>query len=831
MSNSDPDLDVRDQSESCGANTELSTDGALSLFSVVPSNALEQQKNNIIKHFESRFANKSEKATGVDATDFSFKHEGNRIQHSFNIERSDKLSKIDSYIKFNSLDAASRLIVEEKETLRKRNKILKIADKHGWDTVQEYLDSPLTDNKDDAINLRSAIARANSRRTNSKPYDRPVEKSTNGNGRPDKNRTKFNTKEFFRGFCQFNVNDGNRGKPSSNFQLAVCFYCNQPGHVASVCPFKESHLQLSAHQKNRFQNQHEVNSSQSSVINESQWKQFEGYANNPRLASVIDVLPSFIESSKANSTNNKYRIYFEKFRKWCVSFGLQYFPATSTTISLYIGGLIQQGISVSVLDSNYYLIKWHHDKNFKYNPCSDEFLSLILEGGKSILSNKKEPVTPEILQMIISKYGIDNDLSSLRICVLCFLCFSCFLRYSELAAIKAENINIFDSHMSILLEKSKTDIYRRGSSVIISKTGGNLCPVKWLLKYLQLANIEVDSDQYIFRALCYLKTRGIHKLCSKNSQLLYTMAREILLEAFESVGLDKSKFGLHSLRSGGASTAANFCISERFLKAHGRWASDRSKDVVWGITDLPIIFGENVTLFCNTTSIQENRVTWMKESDVIVHHGLVFYRSKFAEYSVSEGSSLTIINTNENDFGVSYTCIADIFSFDSMLELNVSNYIVLPSRNDTYISWSSSSRTNPTIYFARIFPIPNCQILHNADIIPQLPMSKSHRNGYFYNVTVNFGNPSEVEKCDGYIEIECNLTNRKIQVGKRNVLPICNDVIEKNSITQGSLFKLLTVSAIAFILMCVLIGTIAWGIRKHKTRTTDQGTHQMQVNG
>lgn len=133
--------------------------------------------------------------------------------------------------------------------------------------------------------------------------------------------------------------------------------------------------------------------------------------------------------------------------------------------------------------------------------------------------------------MIISKYGIENDLSSLRICVLCLLGFSGFLRYSELAAIKAKHITFFVSYMSILLEKSKTDIYRRGSTVIISKTGGNLCPVKWLLRYMQLANIELDSDQYIFRALCFLKTRGIHKLCSKNSPLSYTRAREILLVA------------------------------------------------------------------------------------------------------------------------------------------------------------------------------------------------------------------------------------------------------------------------------------------------------------
>ncbi|VDI58551.1 Hypothetical predicted protein [Mytilus galloprovincialis] len=127
MSNSDP----RSRCERSGQNPVY---GAVSLFSTVLSNALEQQKNNIIQHFESRFANeKSEKATGVDATDFTFKSE------------------------------------QEKETLRRRNKIQKIADKHGWDTVQEYLDSPFADNKDEAVNLRSAITSSNSRRRNSKP--------------------------------------------------------------------------------------------------------------------------------------------------------------------------------------------------------------------------------------------------------------------------------------------------------------------------------------------------------------------------------------------------------------------------------------------------------------------------------------------------------------------------------------------------------------------------------------------------------------------------------------------------------------------------------------
>lgn len=97
--------------------------------------------------------------------------------------------------------------------------------------------------------------------------------------------------------------------------------------------------------------------------------------------------------------------------------------------------------------------------------------------------------------------------------------------------------------------------------------------------------------------------------------------------------------------------------------------------VFWTVQRLPIVIGGNNTLLCDTTSIQETKVTWMKGSDVIVHHGLIFYPSKYMEYSSSNGSYLTIINTGVDDINVSYTCISDVFSFDDVLRLNVSNYV------------------------------------------------------------------------------------------------------------------------------------------------------------
>ena len=40
----------------------------------------------------------------------------------------------------------------------------------------------------------------------------------------------------------------------------------------------------------------------------------------------------------------------------------------------------------------------------------------------------------------------------------------------------------------------------------------------------------------------------------------------------------RKKFGLHSLRSGGASAAAAAGVEDRLFKKHGRWKSDTAKD-------------------------------------------------------------------------------------------------------------------------------------------------------------------------------------------------------------------------------------------------------------
>ena len=44
------------------------------------------------------------------------------------------------------------------------------------------------------------------------------------------------------------------------------------------------------------------------------------------------------------------------------------------------------------------------------------------------------------------------------------------------------------------------------------------------------------------------------------------------------LGCNPSVFGLHSMRAGGATQAANVGIPNRLFKRHGRWKSKNAKD-------------------------------------------------------------------------------------------------------------------------------------------------------------------------------------------------------------------------------------------------------------
>ena len=115
------------------------------------------------------------------------------------------------------------------------------------------------------------------------------------------------------------------------------------------------------------------------------------------------------------------------------------------------------------------------------------------------------------------------------------------------------------------IPQSKTDQLRKGDEVIISRSGQDTCPVGMLERYMQMGKIQKDSRLFLFRQIT--KTKGGEYLRDYGA-ISYATMHEQFKEKVKYLGYPAERFGLHSLRAGGASTAANADVPDRLFKRH-----------------------------------------------------------------------------------------------------------------------------------------------------------------------------------------------------------------------------------------------------------------------
>ena len=304
--------------------------------------------------------------------------------------------------------------------------------------------------------------------------------------------------------------------------------------------------------------------------------------NDQRLKDLAAKTPNILIRSRANSTLQKYDNYFSQWESWAVNFNeITPFPAESIYVSLYLTSLIQENKSYSVIESTLFAIKHYHVFAGAIDPTCNALVNYIAEAAKRMnnrQTKKKEPLLFEHLTKIFENIGKkESTLLDFRNFTLMVVSFAGFLRYSEVSNLTLGDIVFEPTFMRLFIEQSKTDQYREGHWVFIAKTVSEICPVKTLNMYITRAGIELH-DEFLFRGLSFFKSKGIHKLRKKNKPISYSTARLHVLDLIKGIGLNEKLFGLHSLRSGGATEAARNGVPDRLFQNHGRWKSEKIKD-------------------------------------------------------------------------------------------------------------------------------------------------------------------------------------------------------------------------------------------------------------
>ena len=156
-------------------------------------------------------------------------------------------------------------------------------------------------------------------------------------------------------------------------------------------------------------------------------------------------------------------------------------PGEEIYVILYMLSLFQNDKSYPVIRMPYYAIKYFNEFFAGGRELESHFISKVLEGikrlsgytenSRSVLSNSDLKRAFEYLG------GVEMNLTNSRLMIVLVLSFVGFLRFTELSNLKRSDFILHNTPMSIFIEKSKTDIYRKGHWLYLAKLNSNLCPL------------------------------------------------------------------------------------------------------------------------------------------------------------------------------------------------------------------------------------------------------------------------------------------------------------------------------------------------------------------
>ena len=293
------------------------------------------------------------------------------------------------------------------------------------------------------------------------------------------------------------------------------------------------------------------------------------------LRSLAGKMPNLLLNSRSVNTSKKYMSYFNKFVNFMNKYDKSSLPASAVLVSLFIVHLIEHNTSYGVVCSYVYAIKWMNNLHGYTDPTlSPNVKDLVLTSRRTVHKSrcKKDTLSPVTIRSLFEKYSETDNLFVIRDLAMIITCFTGFLRYDEMSNIKCKDLSFNTTYVTIHIAKSKTDQFRDGNEVLLSKIDSPACPYSALTKYVKAFNVDLSSPNFLFRAMYSVK--GKSDLRHKMKRLSYTRTRELILSRLHEVAPVGCNIGLHSLRASGVSAAASSGVEERCFKRHGRWQSN-----------------------------------------------------------------------------------------------------------------------------------------------------------------------------------------------------------------------------------------------------------------
>ena len=183
---------------------------------------------------------------------------------------------------------------------------------------------------------------------------------------------------------------------------------------------------------------------------------------------------------------------------------------------------------------------------------------------------QRYPILVDHLRKIYSMFDFEAcELFHLRNIGFLTIGFFGFLRYSEFTNLKTCNVLFDEKKVTLIIEKSKTDRFRKGQKVVFDR---NSFPAKFLDVYFKRFRFHEKmkgNQMFVFMSM----ERRNNKVCIHYmKRMSYSSVRRNLDILFKIAEIPTNGLMTHSLRIGGATEASRLGIPDFQIDANGRWA-------------------------------------------------------------------------------------------------------------------------------------------------------------------------------------------------------------------------------------------------------------------
>ena len=254
-----------------------------------------------------------------------------------------------------------------------------------------------------------------------------------------------------------------------------------------------------------------------------------------------------LKNSKALNTLRAYKSDYKDFASFCLRNGFKSMPSEPKIISLYLTYL-SKSCKFSTLKRRLASISVIHRLSGHYIDTKHPMITENLMGIKRIKGSyqkAKKPLLINDLKLIVDVIDEDKkEKNRLKNRALILLGFAGGFRRSELVAIVYEDVEFVMEGVKIFVKRSKTDQSGEGMTKGIPYfSNSDYCPVISLKNWIERSEI---------------KSGKIFDISDKSVALTIKKYTAI-------AGLDSNKYSGHSLRSGFATSAAEFGAEERSI--------------------------------------------------------------------------------------------------------------------------------------------------------------------------------------------------------------------------------------------------------------------------